>query len=134
MLKRCFKPKYARLDPNYDLILRFFYFESLCVRQFFEKSAICFVYFWDFRSRSTKRRLGSIEVFLKTILKPSLFCFLKPKGWHEEFSKPLNYLSDESWGVLSLNIISCLHVYTFIRCFQNFRAARKNNINGGFPI
>ena len=44
MLKRCFKPKYARLDPIYDLILRFFYFESLGVRQFFEKSAICFIF------------------------------------------------------------------------------------------
>ena len=55
MLKRCFKPKYARLDPNYDLILRFFYFESLCVRQFFEKSAIYVLFIFEISAHVRQR-------------------------------------------------------------------------------
>ena len=55
MLKRCFKPKYARFDPNYDLILRFFYFESLCVRQFFEKSAIYVLFIFEISAHVRQR-------------------------------------------------------------------------------
>ena len=131
MLKSCFKPKSARLIPNYDLILPFFYFASLCGKQDFEKSLnICFVLF----SRLTKTRLGLVELILKAMFKPSIFCFLMLKGWHEGILKTFEILSrDESCGVLCLNIISCLHDCTFIRCFQKFLAVRKSNINGEFP-
>lgn len=64
MLKRCFKPKYARLDPIYDLILRFFYFESLGVRQFFEKSAI-YVLFLKFPLTFDKEETGFDSVVLE---------------------------------------------------------------------